>query len=89
MHNQDIGHKQDYNPSPIPSPTTNPNQVHFLLGHNQDLDETRPEAGGRGDNETALAPDVTRSNNSHTAGLTTATLTTAVRARARVRVRVR
>ena len=50
-----------------------------MLGHNRDLDETRPEAGGRGDNETTLAPDAGRSNNSHTAGLTTATLTTAVR----------
>ena len=50
-----------------------------MLGHNQDLAETRPEGGGRGDNETTLAPDVTRSNNSHTAGLTTATLTAAVR----------
>ena len=53
--------------------------MHFLLGHNQDLDEPRPEAGVRGDNETTLAADVTRSNNSHTAGLTTATLTAAVR----------
>ena len=60
-----------------------------MLGHNQDLDEPQPEVGVRGDNETTLAPDAGRSNNSHTAGLTTATLTSAVRARARVRARVR
>jgi len=48
--------------------------VHFLLGHNQDLDEPQPEAGMRGDNETTLAPDAARSN-SRAAGLATAAAT--------------